>query len=77
MNKHPMPGPAWRLINWNCRLSGPPGTMLHVPFRIYSDFDVRYVLFDENGNVKHGARTFLEAMRLRRRTGLRLTRMLD
>lgn len=75
-NKHPMPAFVWLILDRNVWLSG-KCVRLHVPMRILSDFHAHYVLYDEEGQVKQSARTFLGACRIRKETGLLFTRLMD
>jgi len=74
--KHPMPSVIWRILNFRNRLSG-SNARVQVPMRILSDFNVHYVCYSENGLVCYGAKTFHEALDVRRQTGQYFTRVFD
>lgn len=76
MRKHPMPNVLWRLLNHNNRLTGGIPTV-SLPMGVLSDFNAHYALFDDTGMVREKARTFRQAMHLKNKTGLHMTRILD
>ena len=70
--------PIWMLIHRRYDGSGVKQTpMLHFPIKILANFDYHYALYDLNGDVHDGAKTFLEAVRKHKSTGLYFTRIID
>lgn len=43
---------------------------VHIPWEIYGDFNIHYLGFDENGNVKKGFNNLLEAIKNKGDLGL-------
>lgn len=54
------------------KLFGKPynGTRLTIPWNIYGDFDVCYLGYDKDGNVKKGFRNIIEALKNKGNLGL-------
>lgn len=74
----PIPKPIWLLIHKKYDGSGVKKTpMLSFPMRILSNFDFHYALYDANGDVHDGAKTFREAVRKHKETGLYFTRIIE
>lgn len=51
--------------------------MLSIPMGVLCDFDAHYALSTSDGDVVASARTFREAMRIRKHGNLNLTRILE
>lgn len=49
----------------------------HIPFGIYGNFDVHYMLYNQEGNVKQGCRTLQEALQIRKTTNYGITVLYD
>lgn len=65
----------WR---WFHKLySAGEGVRISIPMRLYSNFNYHFWLYDEEGNVKEGAKTMFEALRRRKETGLFVTRIIE
>lgn len=74
--RHPMPDVIWCVLNARNRLSG-TCPMLSIPMGVLCDFDAHYALSTSDGDVVASARTFREAMRIRKHGNLNLTRILE
>jgi hypothetical protein len=57
-----------------CKLFGKPHNgergKLSIPFQIYGDFDIHYLGYDQDGNVKKGFRNIVEALKNKGDLGL-------
>jgi len=71
-----MPSIVWQFLNFRNYLSGTCPS-IGVPMGILSDFNVHYVCYAQDGFACYGAKTFREALRIRKETGKYITRVLD
>lgn len=57
-----------------CKLFGKPHNgergKLSIPFKIYGDFDVHYLGYDQDGNVKKGFKNIVDALKNKGDLGL-------
>lgn len=61
-----------RIYRWAvCKLFGKPHpASLNIPWEIYGDFDVCYLGYDKDGNVKKGFRNLIDAIKNKGDLGL-------